>query len=331
MQPFSYARASDVQQAVSLMSAQPQARFIAGGTNLIDLMKLGIERPTHLIDISRLPLAAIEDSTDGGLRIGAQVRNSDLAADSRVRERYPLLSQALLAGASGQIRNKASAAGNLLQRTRCPYFYGPGMACNKREPGSGCSALQGHNRMHAILGASEACIAVHPSDMAVALVALEARVETVLPGGQRRSLALDQLYRLPGTTPEIETQLAHGEMIEAITLPPAPPGRQLYRKVRDRSSYAFALVAVALVIEVSAGQVRTARIALGGVAAKPWRATAAEQALLGQPSAMAVYQHAADAALADARGQGGNDFKIPLAKRTLRQLLASATQERASA
>ncbi|AZD48048.1 FAD binding domain-containing protein [Pseudomonas chlororaphis] len=331
MLPFSYARASDIQQAVSLMAAQPQARFIAGGTNLIDLMKLGIERPTHLIDISRLPLAAIEDNADGGLRIGAQVRNSDLAADSRVRERYPLLSQALLAGASGQIRNKASAAGNLLQRTRCPYFYGPGMACNKREPGSGCSALQGHNRMHAILGASEACIAVHPSDMAVALVALEARVETVLPNGQRRSLALDQLYRLPGATPEVETQLAHGEMIEAITLPPAPPGRQLYRKVRDRSSYAFALVAVALVVEVRAGQVRTARIALGGVAAKPWRATAAEQALLGQPSAMAVYQHVADIALADARGQGGNDFKIPLAKRTLRQLLASATQERASA
>lgn len=331
MQPFSYARASDIQQAVSLMAAQPQARFIAGGTNLIDLMKLGIERPSHLIDISRLPLAAIEDSADGGLRIGAQVRNSDLAADSRVRERYPLLSQALLAGASGQIRNKASAAGNLLQRTRCPYFYDLGMACNKREPGSGCSALQGHNRMHAILGASEACIAVHPSDMAVALVALEARVETVLPDGQRRSLAMDQLYRLPGATPEIETQLAHGEMIEAITLPPAPPGRQLYRKVRDRSSYAFALVAVALVVEVRAGQVRTARIALGGVAAKPWRATAAEQALLGQPSDMAVYQNAADIALADARGQGGNDFKIPLAKRTLRQLLASATQERASA
>ncbi|AZD66504.1 xanthine dehydrogenase YagS FAD-binding subunit [Pseudomonas chlororaphis] len=331
MLPFSYARASDIQQAVSLMAAQPQARFIAGGTNLIDLMKLGIERPTHLIDISRLPLAAIEDSTDGGLRIGAQVRNSDLAADSRVRERYPLLSQALLAGASGQIRNKASAAGNLLQRTRCPYFYDPGMACNKREPGSGCSALQGHNRMHAILGASEACIAVHPSDMAVALVALEARVETVLPDGQRRSLALDELYRLPGTTPEVETQLAHGEMIEAITLPPAPPGRQLYRKVRDRSSYAFALVAVALVIEVRAGQVRTARIALGGVAAKPWRATAAEQALLGQLPDMRVYQRAAEAALAGARGQGGNDFKIPLAKRTLRQLLASATQERASA
>ena len=329
MMPFSYERASDMQQAVRLLVAQPQARFIAGGTNLIDLMKLGIERPTHLIDISRLPLAAIEDSADGGLRIGAQVRNSDLAADRRVRERYPMLCQALLAGASGQIRNKASTAGNLLQRTRCAYFYDPGMACNKREPGSGCPARQGHNRMHAILGASEACIAVHPSDMAVAMVALEARVETLLPDGQRRTLALDQLYRLPGTTPEVETQLAHGEMIVAITLPPPPGGRQLYRKVRDRASYAFALVAVALVVEVRAGQLRTARIALGGVAPKPWRATAAEQVLLGQPPSQALYQQAADAALAGARGQGGNDFKIPLAKRTLRQMLASAAQEQA--
>ncbi|WP_277590966.1 FAD binding domain-containing protein [Pseudomonas chlororaphis] len=329
MMPFSYARASDVQQAVSLMAAQPRARFIAGGTNLIDLMKLGIERPSHLIDISRLPLAMIEDSAEGGLRIGAQVRNSDLAADRRVRERYPLLSQALLAGASGQIRNKASTAGNLLQRTRCPYFYDPGMACNKREPGSGCSALLGHNRMHAILGASESCIAVHPSDMAVAMVALEARVETLLPDGKRRSLALDELYRLPGTTPELETRLAHGEMIEAITLPPPPPGRQLYRKVRDRASYAFALVAVALVLEVRAGQVRTVRVALGGVAPKPWRARTSEQALLGQPPAQALYEQAADAALAGARGQGGNDFKIPLAKRTLYQMLAQATQEQA--
>ena len=329
MMPFSYARASDVQQAVSLMAAQPRARFIAGGTNLIDLMKLGIERPSHLIDISRLPLAMIEDSAEGGLRIGAQVRNSDLAADRRVRERYPLLSQALLAGASGQIRNKASTAGNLLQRTRCPYFYDPGMACNKREPGSGCSALQGHNRMHAILGASESCIAVHPSDMAVAMVALEARVETLLPDGKRRSLALDELYRLPGTTPELETRLAHGEMIEAITLPPPPPGRQLYRKVRDRASYAFALVAVALVLEVRAGQVRTVRVALGGVAPKPWRATTTEQALLGQPPAQALYEQAADAALAGARGQGGNDFKIPLAKQTLYQMLAQAAEEQA--
>ncbi|AZD08065.1 Periplasmic aromatic aldehyde oxidoreductase, FAD binding subunit YagS [Pseudomonas chlororaphis] len=329
MLPFSYARASDVQQAVSLMAEQPQARFIAGGTNLIDLMKLGIEQPSHLIDISRLPLAAIEDSADGGLRIGAQVRNSDLAADRRVRERYPLLSQALLAGASGQIRNKASTAGNLLQRTRCPYFYDPGMACNKRDPGSGCPALQGHNRMHGILGVSEACIAVHPSDMAVAMVALEARVETRLPDGQGRSLALDELYRLPGTTPELETRLAHGEMIVAITLPPPPAGRQLYRKVRDRASYAFALVAVALVLEVRAGQLRTARIALGGVAPKPWRATTAEQVLLGRPPSQALYQQAADAALGGARGQGGNDFKIPLAKRTLRQMLARAAQEQA--
>lgn len=331
MMPFSYERASDVKQAVGAVAAQPGARFVAGGTNLIDLMKLGIERPTRLIDISRLPLAAIEDTADGGLRIGAQVRNSDLAADSRVRRRYPLLAQALLAGASGQIRNKATTAGNLLQRTRCPYFYDPNMPCNKRQPGAGCSALLGHNRMNAILGTSEACIAAHPSDMAVAMAALEARVETLLPDGQSRSLALDELYRLPGTTPEMETQLAHGELIVAITLPPPPPGRQLYRKVRDRASYAFALVAVAVVVEVRDGLVRTARIALGGVAPKPWRATAAEQALLGQPPQAASFQRAADAALAGARGHGGNDFKIPLAKRTLRQVLASAAEPGARA
>ena len=331
MRPFTYLRAKSPAEAASLAAGVEGSRFIAGGTNLLDLMKLDIETPTQLIDVNDLALDRIEATPEGGLRIGALVRNTDLAADPRIRKDYGVLSRALLAGASGQLRNRATTAGNLLQRTRCPYFYDPGMACNKREPGSGCSAQQGHNRMHAILGASEACIAVHPSDMAVAMAALEARVETVLPGGQRRSLALDQLYRLPGATPEVETQLAHGEMIVAITLPPPPPGRQLYRKVRDRSSYAFALVAVALVVEVRAGQIRTARIALGGVAAKPWRATAAEQALLGQPSAMAVYQHAADIALADARGQGGNDFKIPLAKRTLRQLLANATQERASA
>ena len=327
MMPFSYERASDAQQAASAVAAQPRARFVAGGTNLIDLMKLGIEQPTHLIDISRLPLAEIESTAEGGLRIGAQVRNSDLAADSRVRRRYPLLAQALLAGASGQIRNKASTAGNLLQRTRCPYFYDPSMPCNKRQPGAGCAALQGHNRMNAILGTSEACIAAHPSDMAVAMIALDAQVETVLPSGKTRSFALDELYRLPGATPEVETQLAHGELIVAIRLPPPPPGRQLYRKVRDRASYAFALVAVAVVVDVRDGQVSTVRIALGGVAPKPWRATAAEQALLGQPPGTTSYQSAADAALAGAHGHGGNDFKIPLAKRTLRQVLASAAQQ----
>lgn len=327
MMPFSYERPADATQATSAVAAQPGARFVAGGTNLIDLMKLGIERPTHLIDISRLPLAAIEDSADGGLRIGAQVRNSDLAADGRVRRRYPLLAQALLAGASGQIRNKASTAGNLLQRTRCAYFYDPSMPCNKRQPGAGCAALQGHNRMNAILGTSEACIAAHPSDMAVAMVALDAQVETVLPDGKTRSFALDALYRLPGATPEVETQLAHGELIVAIRLPPAPPGRQLYRKVRDRASYAFALVAAAVVVEVRDGQVRTVRIALGGVAPKPWRATAAEQALLGQPPHRTSFEGAAEASLAGARGHGGNDFKIPLAKRTLRQALASAARQ----
>jgi len=330
MEPFSYERASDPSHAVKAALAQPQARFISGGTNLVDLMKLGIEQPTHLIDISRLPLAGIEEAAGGGLRIGAQVRNSDLAADSRVRSRYPLLSQALLAGASGQIRNKASTAGNLLQRTRCPYFYDPGMPCNKRTPGAGCSAMHGHNRMNAVLGTSEACIAAHPSDMAVAMVALDARVETLLPDGRTRSFALDELYRLPGATPEVETQLAHGEMITAVTLPPAPPGTQVYRKVRDRSSYAFALVSVALIIEVGEGRVRSTRIVLGGVAPKPWRAGAAEQALLGQPLDTSSYQRAADAAMAEAQGHGGNDFKIVLAKRTLRQVLASATRQRAS-
>ncbi|MBA1274499.1 FAD binding domain-containing protein [Stutzerimonas azotifigens] len=329
MQSFSYERAVEPAAAVSAVVAQPQARFISGGTNLLDLMKLGIETPTHLIDVSRLPLAWIEETSDGGLRIGAQVRNSDLAADSRVRNRYPLLAQALLAGASGQIRNKASTAGNLLQRTRCPYFYDPTMACNKRSPGAGCGALHGHNRTNAVLGVSEACIAAHPSDMAVAMTALGARVETIGPSGQTGFIELDELYRLPGDTPHIETQLAHGEMIVAVELPAAPPGRQFYRKVRDRSSYAFALVSVAVAVDVRDGQVRDARIALGGVAPKPWRAKAAEQALIGQPPDAEAFERAAEAALAGAQGHGGNDFKIPLAKRTLRQVLTTAAQQRA--
>ncbi len=329
MQPFSYERAVELAGAVSAVVAQPQARFISGGTNLLDLMKLGIETPTHLIDISRLPLAWIEDTADGGLRIGAQVRNSDLAADSRVRNRYPLLAQALLAGASGQIRNKASTAGNLLQRTRCPYFYDPTMACNKRRPGTGCEALHGHNRTNAVLGVSDACIAAHPSDMAVAMMVLGARVETIGSNGQTRLIELDELYRLPGDTPHIETQLAHGEMIVAVELPAAPLGGQLYRKVRDRASYAFALVSVAVAVDVRGGRVRDARIALGGVAPKPWRAKAAEQALIGQRPDGESFERAAEAALAGAQGHGGNDFKIPLAKRTLRQVLTSAAQQRA--
>jgi xanthine dehydrogenase YagS FAD-binding subunit len=326
MRAFTYERAGDAREAAAAVAARPEAKFISGGTNLLDLMKLEIERPAHLVDVSRLPLDRIEDTPEDGLRIGAQVRNSDLAADPRVRSRYPVLSQALLAGASGQIRNKASTGGNLLQRTRCYYFYDRNMPCNKREPGSGCAALEGFNRMHAILGASEACIAVHPSDMAVAMAALDASVETISPDGETRAIPVGDLHRLPGTTPNVETELGHGEMITAVTLPPAPPGRQIYRKVRDRASYAFALVSVAAIVEASGDGIRSARIAMGGVAAKPWRAAEAERALAGATPSDRAYTDAAEAALAGAQGYGGNDFKIPLAKRTVRHTLAAAIE-----
>jgi xanthine dehydrogenase YagS FAD-binding subunit len=326
MRAFTYERAGDAREAAAAVAARPEAKFISGGTNLLDLMKLEIERPAHLVDVSRLPLDRIEDTPEDGLRIGAQVRNSDLAADPRVRSRYPVLSQALLAGASGQIRNKASTGGNLLQRTRCYYFYDRNMPCNKREPGSGCAALEGFNRMHAILGASEACIAVHPSDMAVAMAALDASVETISPDGETRAIPVGDLHRLPGTTPNVETELGHGEMITAVTLPPAPPGRQIYRKVRDRASYAFALVSVGAIVEASGDGIRSARIAMGGVAAKPWRAAEAERALAGATPSDRAYTDAAEAALAGAQGYGGNDFKIPLAKRTVRHTLAAAIE-----
>jgi xanthine dehydrogenase YagS FAD-binding subunit len=324
MRAFTYERAEDVRQAAAAVAARPEAKFISGGTNLLDLMKLEIERPAHLVDISRLPLDRIEETSDGGLRIGAQVRNSDLAADPRVRSRYPMLSQALLAGASGQIRNKASTGGNLLQRTRCFYFYNRNMPCNKREPGSGCAALEGFNRVHAVLGASEACIAVHPSDMAVAMSALDASVEAISPDGDTRMIPVDDLHRLPGATPDVETELGHGEMITAVTLPPPPPGRQIYRKVRDRASYAFALVSVAAIVEASGNRIRSARIAMGGVAAKPWRAAKAERSLAGATASDRAYTDAAEAALAGAVGRGGNDFKIQLAKRTVRHTLVAA-------
>lgn len=327
MKPFTYERAADLREAAAAVAARPGAKFIAGGTNLLDLMKLEIEQPTHLVDISRLPLRQIEKTPEGGLRIGAQVANSDLAADMRVRTRYRLLSQALLSGASAQIRNKATTAGNLLQRTRCPYFYDRGMACNKRAPGSGCSALGGFNRLHAIVGASEACIAVHPSDMAVALTALNARVETIQPDGQTRSFPVGELHRLPEATPHVETTLAAGEMITAVTLPPPPPGRQLYRKVRDRASYAFALVSVAAIVDAASGRIRGARIAMGGVAPKPWRSAEAERALTGNPTGEAAYAAAADAALSDARAEGHAAFKIELARRTLRRTLAETIQD----
>lgn len=326
MRPFSYERATGLREAAAAVAARPDAKFIAGGTNLIDLMKLGIERPGHLVDISRLPLRGVEETSEGGLRIGAQLPNSDLAADRRVRERYPLLSQALLAGASAQLRNKATTAGNLLQRTRCPYFYNSGMACNKREPGSGCSALGGLERGLGILGTSGACAAVHPSDMAVAMAALDARVETIDAEGARRVIPLGELHRLPGATPERETSLTAGEMITTVVLPPPPPGRQLYRKVRDRASYAFALVSVAAVVDAERGRIRAARLAFGGVAPRPWRSQAAEAALANRPPGEESYRAAAEAALTGARRSAQVDFKHELLRRTLRWALIETTR-----
>ena len=325
MRPFTYERASDPGAAV-VAASKPGAKFISGGTNLLDLMKLEIEHPIHLVDISRLALTDIEELPDGGLRIGAQAANSDVAADRRVRTRYPVLSQALVAGASGQLRNKASIGGDLLQRTRCPYFYDTAAGCNKRDPGSGCSAIGGFNRIHAILGASDACIATHPSDMAVAMAALEAHIELLGADQASRRVAIGDFYRLPGDTPHIETVLGPGEMITGVILPPPPPGRQLYRKVRDRASYAFALVSVAAIVATDGGRITAARVAFGGVAHKPWRSVEAEAALAGRPATMATFRAAAEAAMAQAVGRGHNDFKIELAMRTLCRTLALAVQ-----
>jgi xanthine dehydrogenase YagS FAD-binding subunit len=326
MRPFTYERATDPAAAVSAVS-RAGAKFISGGTNLLDLMKLEIERPTHLVDISRLPLKNIEELPDGGLRIGAEATNSDVAGDARVRANYPVLSEALVAGASGQLRNKASIGGNLLQRTRCPYFYYNGPAgCNKRVPGSGCSAIGGFNRVHAILGASDACIAVHPSDMAVALTALEAQIDVLGADGAARRVAIGDFHRLPGDTPHIETVLQPGEMITGVVLPIQPPGRQIYRKVRDRASYAFALVSVAAIVATERGSITAVRVAFGGVAHKPWRSVEAEAALVGRPATMETFRAAAEAAMAQAVGRGHNDFKIELARRTLCRTLAQAAQ-----
>jgi len=320
MKAFTYERASDC-AAAAKSAAQPGAKFIAGGTNLLDLMKLEIEQPTHLVDVSRLPLTRIEDTSDGGLRIGALVPNSDLAADQRVRVQYPVLSQALLAGASGQLRNKASTGGNLLQRTRCYYFYDTDKPCNKRKPGSGCSAMEGFNRIHAVLGASDQCIAVNPSDMAVALTVLDAQIETIQASGPARRFPISELYRLPGDTPHIETALEPGELITGVVLPPPPQGKQLYRKVRDRASYAFALVSVAAIVNQDGSKIQEARFAFGGLAHKPWRAADAERALLGRSPDDIAFIEAGELALQGAKGHGANDFKIPLAKRTLARTL----------
>jgi xanthine dehydrogenase YagS FAD-binding subunit len=315
MKPFDFSRADSVEAALAAGAAG--ARYIAGGTNLIDLMKLQVETPDRLVDIGRIGLDTVEEGADGGVRIGALVPNSDLAAHPLIRSRYPVLARALLAGASAQLRNKATSAGNLLQRTRCYYFYETAARCNKRAPGSGCDAIGGFNRIHAILGGSANCIATHPSDMAVALLALDAVVVTARQGGEGRRIALGDLYRLPGDTPQIETVLEPGELITAIDLPAPPPGRQLYRKVRDRASYAFALVSVAAIVAVEDGTITSAHLAFGGLAPMPWRNAEAEAALVGQPAGTAAFEAAADALLRDARGHGHNDFKIVLARRTL--------------
>ena len=325
MKTFTYERPATVADAARAIAARPNAKFIAGGTNLLDLMKLEVETPAHLVDVNRLPLDKVEDTPEGGLRIGALVRNSDLAADLRVRKSYGVLSRALLAGASGQLRNKATTAGNLLQRTRCYYFYDVTKPCNKREPGSGCSAIGGFNRILAVLGTSEDCIATHPSDMAVAMQALDARVETASADGSSRTVPLAEFYRLPEKTPHLETNLKPGEIITAVALPPPPPGVQIYRKVRDRASYAFALVSVAAIVDAADGTVRSARFAFGGLAPKPWRSQPAEAALNNAKAGTPAFAEAGVALMQGAKGSGHNDFKIPLAQRTLAAVLAQAT------
>ena len=311
MRAFAYERARTPAEAAAAVARDPTARFIAGGTNLLDLMKLEIETPRRLIDVNGLTLDKIE-KTEGGLRIGALVRNTDLASDKRVREDYAVLSRALLAGASGQLRNKATTAGNLLQRTRCPYFYDTNMPCNKRKPGAGCSAIGGFTRSLAVLGISEACIATHPSDMAVALRVLDAEVETVRPDGATRVIPIADFHRLPGQTPHIETALAPGELITAVTLPKPAGGQHAYHKVRDRASYAFALVSVATILQKDG----SGRVALGGVAHKPWRVEAAEAAMPRGAKAVA------DTLLAGAKTTSQNAFKLTLAERALGAAMA---------
>jgi xanthine dehydrogenase YagS FAD-binding subunit len=321
---FQYSRASDVADAVRQIAADKTARFIAGGTNLIDLMKDDVERPSRLIDISRLPLRAVEETADGGLRIGALVPNSDLAYHPLVEQRYPLLSNAILAGASQQLRNMASTGGNLLQRTRCLYFYDTATPCNKRQPGSGCSAIGGINRISAILGTSEACIATHPSDMCVALAVFEAKVHVVGPAGER-VIAFDDFHRLPGNTPQLDTDLHPSEIVTVIELPAQGfANNYSYLKIRDRLSYAFALVSVAAALELDGGTIRQARLALGGVAHRPWRDAAAEAELRGKPANKETFERAANLLLRDAKGFTHNAFKIDLARRSIVRALTQA-------
>jgi xanthine dehydrogenase YagS FAD-binding subunit len=314
MRAFTYHRASSLEDAIQAIAGNPDAKFIAGGTNLLDLMKLEIETPRHLVDINHLGLDRIEETDEGGLNIGALVRNTDLAADSRIRRDYAVLTRALVAGASGQLRNKATTAGNLLQRSRCPYFYDPSKPCNKREPGSGCSAIEGHSRTLAVVGISEYCISQHPSDMAVALRALDAQVNIISADGRERSLSLDDFYRLPGDTPHLETVLETGDLITGVTLPAPIRGRHIYRKVRDRASYAFALVSVAAVIPENGAE---GAFAFGGIAPKPWT-VAGSARTAGTASVIAAR------ALEQARPTSQNAFKLPLLERTLAAVLAEA-------
>jgi xanthine dehydrogenase YagS FAD-binding subunit len=327
MNALVYERAGSVGEAMRMLAGDPDARFLAGGTNLVDLMKYGVETPGRLVDVTQLPLARIEVLPSGAVRIGALVRNSDLAEDARIVRDYPVLSQALLNGASPQLRNLATTAGNLLQRTRCYYFYDIAFPCNKRLPGSGCPAIDGQNRIHAILGQSDACIAVHPSDMAVALAMLDAVVQVQSPQGVR-SIPVVEFHRLPGTTPHIDTNLQRGELITAVDLPPPSSiaARSHYLKVRDRASYAFALTSAAVALNISGGMVQDARMALGGVAHKPWRAVDAERSLRGKPANEQSYRAAAELALAGARGYAHNRFKIELAKRTLVRALVEVQE-----
>ncbi|MDQ3676273.1 MAG: xanthine dehydrogenase family protein subunit M [Actinomycetota bacterium] len=328
MKPFDYERAHDVGSAVAAVAARPGAVFLAGGTNLVDHMKLGIASPDLLVDVSRSLPDGIEELAGGGLRIGAGMRNADLAADMRVRARYPALAQALLSGASSQLRNLATTGGNLLQRTRCSYFQDPSTPCNKREPGSGCSAREGYTRHHAILGASEHCVATHPSDMAVAMLAFDAVVHLEGPNGARE-LPLATLHRLPGNAPERDVTLEHGELITAVDLPElAIAARSAYRKVRDRASYAFALVSVAAAVALDGDTISDVRIAFGGLAHTPWRATLAEDALRGRPATEASFHTAAHAELAQARPLRDNAFKVPMATNALVATLRDLTTPR---
>jgi xanthine dehydrogenase YagS FAD-binding subunit len=328
MKRFSYSRAVDASTAVGLLARHADAKFLGGGTNLVDLMREQIETPTMLIDVTGMPVNQIETLANGSLSVGAAVRNTALATHPLVRQRYPVLAQALLAGASPQIRNMATVGGNLMQRTRCPYFYDRSANCNKRQPESGCDAIDGFNRMHAILGASPSCIATHPSDMCVALSALEATVHVHGPFGAR-AIPFDAFHRLPGSTPAVETDLRSDELITSVEIPSLDAAsRSLYRKIRDRASYAFALVSVAAAVSVRDGAIAEARVALGGVAHKPWRAFEAERVLVGASPTTNTFRQAAEAELTAARGYGHNDFKIELAKRTLVSVLSELTGTR---